>query len=81
MTPHGVQIGPADVASQYSGQVSLPPASPSSARARSSFGSSFAHSRASRVLESLSIFSATAVSIAWACGWEAAFGHQVVESL
>ena len=65
MSAHRVRVRPANVASQYSGHVSVLPAKPSSASARSSFRSSFAHSRTSRVFESLSIFSATAASIAW----------------
>src|SRR5262249_21289625 len=60
-----VQAGPADLASQYSGHVSRLPARPSSASAFSSFGSSLAHSAASRVRAIRWSFSASAASMAW----------------
>src|SRR5262249_22924064 len=62
---HRVEVRPPDLSPQYSGQVSLPPAKPSSAKAFSSLGSSFAASRASRALLMRPNFSARADSKPW----------------
>src|SRR3989442_15131275 len=59
-----IEVGPTNLSPQYSGQESELPARPSSARAFSSSGSSFAHSRAKRVRRARASFSARAVSMA-----------------
>src|SRR6266480_2049578 len=60
----GIEVGPPNLASQYSGQVSSSRLKPSSAMAFSNFGSSFAHSAASRLRSIRASFSATASWIA-----------------
>src|SRR3990172_12084036 len=59
-----VEVGPTNFAPQYSGHASISCPKPSSARAFSNFGSSFAHSDARRLRSMRASFSATAAWIA-----------------
>src|SRR6266568_2560461 len=58
--PDRIQVGPNHIALQYSGHSLKSSASPSSASACSYFGSSLAHSRASRLRSTRAILSRTA---------------------
>ena len=60
-TADRVKVGPTNFAPQYSGRASSSRPRPSSARAFSNFGSSFAHSDARRLRSIRASFSATAV--------------------
>src|SRR3990172_6380400 len=60
-----VEVGPSNLAPQYSGHGSRDAARPSSASCCSSAGSSLVHSSANRVRARRASFSASAVSMAW----------------
>ena len=57
---HRIKVGPTNLAPQYSGHASRSRLNPSSASAFSNFGSSFAHSAASRLRPIRASFSDTA---------------------